>query len=110
MREDGLLKLCRLEDRQQPGFLPVQKLVVVAEPFASKVQTGVTRRYAAKGAQSDYSIVLMCWNLTELPEGVEYAVRENGLQYRIDVANPQYDSDGLEVTLVRLEELYDVAG
>lgn len=110
MRDDGRVKLCRLEDVQRPGEMPVQKLVVADEPFCSLVTAGFSRIYEAEGANKHFDVVLRCWNMTEVPTGVEYAVRENGQQYRIVGERGMYDSDSLEVSLARVEELYEVAG
>ena len=110
MREGGIIKLCTLEDISQPGLMPEEKLVCHCAPFFSKVTTGVTRRYAALGANRNYNAVIRCWNTDAgIADVVQYAVDEDGVQYRIDVANPVYDADAIDLTLVRLEEFYDVA-
>ena len=46
--------------------------------------------------------------MTALPDGVKYAIPEDGKQYRIDPAQPIYDMDAIDLTLVRLENFYDV--
>ena len=110
MREGGIIRLYTLEDVADPGLMPCEKLKYKCEFFCSKITTGVTRRYAALGANRDFNSVVRCWNYEpEIAEGVKYAVDENGIQYRIDVANPVYDQDAIDLTLVRLEEFYDVA-
>lgn len=113
MRDCGILKLYKLTNVATPGFMPADRLVYSCEFYASKMTTGVARRYAALGANRDYSLVVRCWNAsawyTNLPEDVRYAIDEDGVQYRIDVAEPSYDIDALTLTLVRLEDLYDVA-
>lgn len=110
VREGGILKLYTLTDVSAPGFMPSEKLVYNCEYFYSKVTTGVTRRYAALGANRDYTMVVRLWHaFPSLPDTVRYAIDENGIQYRIDVADPVYDVDAIELTLVRLEDYYDVA-
>lgn len=108
MREAGILRLYSLENVAAPGLMPSEKLVYNCEFYCSNVSTGVTRRYAALGANRDYSAVVRCWNAT-IPHDVKYAVDEKGIQFRIDVAEPLYDLDAVDLTLVRLEEFYDVA-
>lgn len=108
MRDSGKIKLYALENAAVPGFMPAEKLVYKDEQFFSKVTTGITRRYAAFGANRNYSGVVRLWNITALPDGVKYAVDEDGIQYRIDFDDAKYDSDSLELTLVRLEDYYDV--
>ena len=71
--------------------------------------SGVTRRYAALGANRNYDYVVRAHNCLGLPDGVKYAVLEDGDQYRIDNAELIFDSDATDLTLVRLEDFYDVA-
>lgn len=110
VREGGIIKLYALEDVADPGLMPVEKLVFKSHFYYGKVVTGVTRRYAALGANRNYNAVIRCFNC--VPDdiaNVEYAVDERGTQYRIDIAEPAYDDDAMDLTLVRLEDFYDVA-
>lgn len=109
MREGGILRLYALEWVQTPGSMPSEKLVYKQQFYCSNVMTGVTRRYAALGANRNYNKVLMCWNAQPIDQSVQYAIEEDGTQYRIDIAEPDYDRDSLELTLVKLEDFYDVA-
>ena len=106
MRDGGRVKLCSLTETQTAGFMPVQKLTVQLEPFFSYRTGGVTRRCAALGVNYEDDFLIRVWNITELPEGVEYAVLD-GKQYHID-AEPIFDVDAIDLTLTRLEEFYDV--
>lgn len=107
MRDGGKVQLCALIETQTPGFMPVQKLRKEAEPFFSYRTGGVTRRFAALGVNFEYDFLIRVWNMSELPEGVEYAVLPDGNQYRVS-AEPIFDQDALDLTLTRLEEFYDV--
>lgn len=98
-----------LENVARPGFMPAEKLVRKGTAYYSKRTSGVTRRYAALGANRDYDYVIRCWNMTELPDNVKYAIPEDGYQYRIDPAEAIYDEDAMDLTLTRLEEFYNVA-
>ena len=110
MREGGLIGLYTLEDVAEAGLMPCEKLVHKHDYYFSKVVTGVTRRYAALGANRNYNAVVRCWNCQpDEVDGVKYAVDEDGIQYRIDVTEPKYDSDAMDLTLVRLEDFYDIA-
>lgn len=109
MRDGGIIRLYTLENTSEPGFMPSDKLVYACEFYFSKVVTGITRRYAALGANHDYNKVIKCWNAQSIDDDVQYAIDEDGVQYRIDIANPDYDQDAIELTLVRLEDFYDVA-
>ena len=108
MRDGGIVGIYTLTNTAEPGFKPLEKLEKVAEFFFAFRTGGVTRRYAAKGANAEYDFVIRCLNTVELPTGAEYAVLEDGRQFRIDVAEPLFDEDALDLTLVRLEDYYDV--
>lgn len=108
MREGGIIRLYTLEDVAVPGFMPVEKLVYNCEFYCANVTTGVTRRYAALGANRNFNKVVRCWNCF-IDDDVKYAVDEDGIQYRIDFAEPIYDIDAVDLTLVRLEDFYDIA-
>ena len=88
--------------------MPVQRLTVEAEPFFAYRTGGVYRRNTARGVGFEYDFVVRCWNITSLPEGVEYAILPDGKQYHVD-AEPIFDEDALDLTLARLEDFYDVA-
>lgn len=114
MRDCGIIKLYKLQDIATPGFMPAPKLVYVTQFLASLMTTGVRRRYAALGANRDFTCVVRCWNASGWysdpnADAVKYAIDENGTQYLIDIAEPLYDQDALNLTLVRLEDFYDVA-
>ena len=108
MRDGGLVTLYALENTAQPGFMPVEKLVEKGRAYYSYVTAGVTRIYAAMGANRQFDLVIRCHNMIALPDGVKFAVPEDGQQYRIDPAQPIYDEDAIDLTLVRLEDYFDV--
>lgn len=109
MRDGGIVKLYTLQDTAEAGAMPALKLVYASESYFSFKTASVTRRYAALGANRDFSLLIRCHNIVSLPEGTEYAVLEDGSQYRIDIADPIFDDDAMDLTLVRLGTLYDVA-
>lgn len=108
MRDGGIAMLCALENINERGRMPVEKLVMKGTEFYSHRTVGVTRRYAALGAKREFDCVVRLWNCIELPDGVAYAVLEDGKQYRIDFTQQIVDEDALDLTLVRLENYYDV--
>jgi hypothetical protein len=108
MREGGIVRLCALENVADPGFMPVEKLVEKGTAYYSLSTAGITRIYAAMGANRQFDLVIRCHNMTALPDGVKYAIPEDGKQYRIDPAQPIYDEDAIDLTLIRLEDFYDV--
>ena len=109
MRDGGIVTLYSLENTATAGFMPALKLVPQGTAFYSYSTTGITRLYAALGVNKQIDMVIRCHNMVALPEGVEYAIPEDGKQYRIDPAQPIYDADAIDLTLVRLENYYDVA-
>lgn len=109
MREGGIVKLYALENVASPGFMPSEKLVKKGEAYYAKRTSGINRRFTADGPARDYAYVIRCWNTPELPEDVKYAIPEDGKQYRIEPAEPIFDQDAVDLTLVRLEDYYDVS-
>lgn len=108
MRDGGIVKLYALENTAAAGFMPVEKLVEKETAYYSYSTAGITRIYAAMGANREFDMVIRCHNMVSLPNGVRYAIPEDGLQYRIDPARAIYDEDAIDLTLVRLEDFYDV--
>lgn len=108
MRDGGILTFYTLQNVAEAGFMPVEKLVAAGTAFYAYVTTGITRLYAAIGANREYNLVVRAFN-TVVPTGTAYVILEDGLQYRVDQATPIVDEDAVELTLVRLEDFYDVA-
>ena len=108
MRDGGIAKLCALENINERGRMPVEMLVTKSTEYYSYRTVGVTRRYAALGANREFDLVVRLWNCLELPDGVSYAVLEDGKQYRIDFTQQIVDEHAKDITLVRLENYYDV--
>ena len=106
MRDGGILTIYSLSDVRENGFMPHEKLVSEGTAFFSYRTIGVTRLYAALGANRDIEKLVRCWN-TDLPEEGKYVIID-GVQYRIDVAQAIVDEDAVDLTLVRLEDFYDV--
>lgn len=109
MRDGGIIKLYKLTDTAEAGAMPSEKLVFSTQSFFSYRTASVSRRYEALGVNRDFSVIVRCHNIVSLPAGTEYAALEDGSQYRIDIAEPIFDADALELTLVRLDQLYDFA-
>lgn len=107
MRDGGRVCLCALEDISDPGLMPVEKLVIKARPFFSKRTISTIRRNTALGTDQQFDLIIRCWNITQEPPGVSYAVMPDGKQYHANF-NPVVDEDALDVTLTRLEDYYEV--
>lgn len=103
MRDGGKLTLCSLENIAEDGFMPREALVDKAEAFFSFRDVGVTRLYAALGANHRIDLLVRAW-VTDLDPEWQYVVL-NDEQFRIDVS--QTVGDAVDLTLIRLEEKYD---
>lgn len=110
MRDDGILTFYRLQNIAVPGRMPVEKLVDAGNSYYSRRTVGVTRYYAAAGANRNFDTLVRCHNTPALPDGVQYVILEDGKQYRIDATQEIVEQDALDLSLVRLEANYDVAG
>ena len=109
MRDEGILKFYNLQNVAQSGAKPVEKLVYLDEQaFYANKQIGVTRLYAAKGANAKLDKLVWVYN-TIIPEAAKYVILEDGRQYLIDEAVQIVDDDAIELSLVRLENYYEVA-
>ena len=105
MRDGGILELYELTETQTAGFMPKEELALKGKAFFSYRTIGVNRMYAALGANRQIDLLVRCWN-TSLPLDAKFVIID-GAQYRIDVAQPM--EDAVDLTLVRLEDFYDVA-
>lgn len=109
MRDDGVLTFYNLTNIAQPGRMPVEKLAATGTAFYSRRQVGVTRMYQAAGANRHIDLLVRCHNTPEIPGNAKYVIPEDGLQYRIDLAQYIPDLEAVDLTLVRLEAFFDVA-
>lgn len=105
MRDAGILNIYSLENVAESGRMPTEKLVKICEAFYDERTVGVTRAYAAMSADQRIDLLVRCYNTT-LPVNAEYAILEDGNQYRISLKQKQ--GDDVDLTLVRLEDYYDV--
>ena len=110
MNPKNILNVYTLEDISEPGKMPVQKLKYLKEKYYEKRYVGVTRKYAADGADSRVDALVRIWADPEIEEGY-YVKLPDGKQYRIDYIQDGDDEDNLpifDLTLIRLENNYDV--
>lgn len=108
---DKKLVLYSLQNTAAKGLMPKEQLVKTGEEYYGSRVIGYNRQYAALGADQKIDELVRIWRNNQVRAN-HYAVLEDGLQYRINFVQHLLDDDGLEVTdltLVRLEENYDVA-
>lgn len=108
MRDGGILTIYSLQNIGEDGFMPKEELVQEGTAFFSYRTIGVTRMYAALGANREIEKLVRCWN-TDITGDDKYVIID-GVQYHIDAAQAVVDEDAVDLTLVRLEDFYDVAG
>lgn len=106
MDEQGLLTLYSLENVAPKGLKPSMKLVEVAKAYYSERAVGVNRMYAALGANHRIDSLLRCYNI-EI-EDSWIVIPDDGKQYQIDAMQKIIGKDAIDLTLVRVEKLYDI--
>lgn len=107
MRNAGILTIYSLTNTSAVGAMPIEKLVKVTDAFYEERTIGITRMYAAMGADQQIDMLVRCFHTPTLPTNAEYAILEDGLQYRITLKQ-KINADTFDLTLVRLENNYDV--
>lgn len=106
MDEQGLLTIYSLENVAPKGLKPSMKLVEVAQAYYSERQVGVTRMYAALGANHRIDALLRCYN-TEIENGM-VVIPEDGNQYQVDAIQKVIGKDAIDITLIKVDSLYEI--
>ena len=107
MRDAGILTLYTLVNTAPKGDKPLEQLSKVGEAFYAEKTVGYNRIYAAMGANERIDTVVRCYN-TEIPYSAKYVILEDGEQYQISIKQKIVDEDATDLTLVRVEDYYDV--
>lgn len=121
--DDGTLRICTLQNVGEAGQMPRQVLTPIRRHWYGERSIGYNRQYAAKGVNEHIDLLVRIVHDRAVRIGM-YAVLGNGEQYRIDhvMHGGEYDYFSqitgpmgtgslryTELTLSRLEALYDVA-
>lgn len=110
MITDGLLTIYQVIDTAEKGRMPQKKLVKLCDEYYEDRVIGVTRQYAALGADRKIDRLVRIWRNPAVAPDMQVII--DGEQYRIDITQLTRDSDGLQVTdltLVRLGGNYDAS-
>ena len=107
MDEQGLCTIYSLENTAENGLKPVMKLVEKATAYYQERQVGVTRLYAAKGANRRIDCLLRCFNTPVIVEGW-VVIPQDGKQYQVDAVQKVIGKDAVDITLVRVDKLYEI--
>lgn len=110
MFDSGLLLLARLETVAVDGGMPTETLVEYARTFYGNRTVSASRMYEAFGADRQIDrLVRVPFDTSVSPN--DYAIMEDGTQYRIDAVSEIFvkrDLRAVELTLVKLEDNYRV--
>ena len=108
--DDGQIDVFRIENTAANGAMPVKKPGLLFSEYFGFSALGVSRYYTAMQANQHIELVVNIpgWpdvtttDYAELHDG--YPAHEN-IKYRIDMAQPMTDSDGLKITRLSLESM-----
>ena len=116
MDREGILFICKLQNRAEAGFMPNLQLVPFVQAYYRKRTVGYNRLYAAMGANKEISLLVRCFN-TEVPDYNEqlyvlfpYPDSEslNGEQFRVSAIQEIVEDGAIDLTLSKVEEFYNV--
>jgi hypothetical protein len=108
MHDEGILQICSLENIAEEGMMPTEKLVVLESDYYAKKSASYNRIYAAMGANHKFDMIVRVFNTSTPTDGM-YVVLDNGDQYQIDVCQEIVGKDCIDLTLIKVEDYYDVA-
>ena len=104
----GLCTIYSLENTATDGMMPTEKLVKICDAYYAERTVGYNRIYAAMGANHKFNMLVRVFN-TDIPDEGMYVVLEDGKQYQIDIAQKIVGRDAIDLTLIRVEEYYEVS-
>lgn len=128
MRNDGVLFVCTLDNAADNGDMPREVLTKKYKYWFENRTVGINRQYLAKGVNEQVDLVVRIAKAVQVRIGM-YAMLGNGEQFRIThvttghetyerhkIVDKYYyrkpamvDLDYTELTLMRLENNYDLA-
>ncbi len=102
--DDGILRVCEITNVAENGDLPREGLQETASFYFGYDVLGINRYYTALNAKVNLSHVVNIpgWNEFD-PRSI--VVMEDGRQYRISMAQPMTDENGLRITKLSLERI-----
>ena len=107
MRPTGLCTIYSLQNIATAGLKPSEKLVKITDAYYAERTVGYNRIYAALGANHRFDLLIRVFNTDLLEEGM-YVILEDGKQYQIDIAQKIVGRDCVDLTLMRVEDYYEV--
>lgn len=115
MMDAGHIRVCIKTETNEPGAMPTYTLQPVTEADFEERTFGMARQYAAKGVNEQIDLLARIWRDPAVRIGMHAVISDSDYdgQYRITDVRHQLDDDGLKVTditLMRLNENYDISG
>lgn len=101
LHNDGIVTVYSLTDASAPDK---RRLVKQSEHWYGERTIGVTRLYAAMQANCKVDLLLEIWEDRTISAD-QYAVPEDGEQYRITDVQHTRGNDGLRISLMTLERI-----
>lgn len=105
---DGIVKICGVQDDAKPGYKPVQKLSEKITLRFEEQRLGITRLYQSRQAQNEIEKVI------RVPKAGNISVKDvavlEGKQYTIDTIQkvPDVYPPCKDLALVRIEQEIEV--
>lgn len=104
MFDDGILKICKVENIARSGMKPVEGLELKSEHYFEFETIGLTRHYEAKRANTKISNVVKIWQDRNIV-CEDVCILEDEQQYRCELVQHTFNEDGLPITRITLERL-----
>lgn len=107
---EGKVKIYSLQNVAAQARMPVEMLVEKSEAYYGERVVGFSRQYAAMGVDQRVDKLIRIWR-DETVSVRDYAILDDGHQYRIDNVQHLLDEDGLKVTdlsLYRMDQNYSL--
>lgn len=106
--DDGTLKIYRMENDAEAGFMPVEKAVLQSEHYFGYDVLGYSRYYTALQAHQNISLVVNIPDWHDITV-LDIAEMEDGARYIIRLVQPMKDENELNITKLTLERVVQSA-
>lgn len=107
MNECGLLTIYQIENIALKGRMPSEQLVEVESAYYQELRVGVTRLYAALGANRQIDALLRVFNTDVVVNGM-VVIPEDDYQYQVEAIQKNIGQDSIDITLKRVDEYYEI--
>lgn len=105
--DDGIVKIYEITQQTAAGTMPIKGLTYKESFYFGYDVLGINRYYTALQANQQIEAVINIPGWNEINPAVHIAVLENGNQYRVRMAQPTTDEDGIRITKLTLERMHE---